>query len=540
MFTIMIVDDEIGVRNSIKAKIDWEALGFRIILEASNGEAALQLLDKEPLPDVVISDIRMPQMDGIEFVRNCKERHPFLRIVVLSGYSDFEYMKAAIQLGVKDYLLKPVVRSELISLLSKLSDELKEDRHRTLEKQLDQIKNSQQLQILQEQLLLQLVKDEWLSLSVIKERLQQLNLSNIAVEGLNAQFITAEMRIPQGRLEDWSERKDLMNLAFQMLCRETAERWEGIYPFYDVSHPSMMYFLIILDEPKVQNDLADRYVNELRNNIKKYLRVESVIGLGEPVKGLQRLKNGYTSSILAWSQSTTQQATFHREMSLLELTHQFSPEMERKLVIAIENLDMKAFNKQVQSIFSLDQDYPMFVFTFLSLRIILLFNSIAKKFEIGDTSLQKYLWNCQMTIRDYPSREQVLNQLHDLAQLVMDEVKKTRFSNGQHMVEAVRNYVEENFSYELTLSFLAEMFHMNETYLSGLFKQRVGMTFSDYVTKLRLNKAELLLKEEELKLTDIAMLVGYSSSSYFSTAFKKFHGKSPKEFREDLLSINTN
>ena len=133
MYRIMLLDDEVGVRNSIKAKIDWTTAGFEIALEASNGLEALQLLEKHAFPDVIITDVRMPQMDGIAFVNACKEKYPALRIIVLSGYSDFEYMKAAIQLGVKDYLLKPVVRSELTSLLGKLAAELEEDRNRLRE-----------------------------------------------------------------------------------------------------------------------------------------------------------------------------------------------------------------------------------------------------------------------------------------------------------------------------------------------------------------------------------------------------------------------
>ncbi|HZG74809.1 MAG TPA: AraC family transcriptional regulator, partial [Paenibacillus sp.] len=113
-----------------------------------------------------------------------------------------------------------------------------------------------------------------------------------------------------------------------------------------------------------------------------------------------------------------------------------------------------------------------------------------------------------------------------------EEVRKTRYTGGQKLIEAVRRYVEENFGYELALSSIASMFHLNETYLSGLFKQHVGMTFSDYVTQLRMNKAAELLKEGGFKLTDIAMLAGYSSASYFSTSFKKYYGMSPKEYRE--------
>lgn len=536
MYRIMLIDDEVGVRNSIKAKIDWKSAGFQIEFEAANGLEAMQLLSEQPLPDVVITDVRMPQMDGIAFIKASKEKFPHLRIIVLSGYSDFEYMKAAIQLGVKDYLLKPVVRSELTALLAKLSEELEDDRNRIREQDQEEMKNHQQLQLMQEQLIWQLVKDEWFSVATMKERMQQLQLSSLAIDDVHAQFVTVEMRIPQGRLDDWSERKDLLFLAFQMLCRESGENWELVYPFYAISHPAMMHFLILIQDPVQHGRFMDDFVRKLKRNIKSYLRVESVVGIGESITGLRQLKDGYASSMLAWSQSTIQSDKAEPNRNMLALTHAFSPEVERKLMQTIENLDMPAFTRQLHSIFSADRDTPMFVFTFLTLRIILLFNAIAKKFELGDASLQSYLWNCQMTVRDYSSREQVLEQLHEMAQLVMNEVRKTRFSSGQQMIEAIRNYVDENFSYELTLASLADMFHLNETYLSGLFKTSVGVTFSDYVTKLRLSKATVLLEENELKLTDIATLVGYSSSSYFSTAFKKYYGKGPKEYREELLS----
>ncbi|WP_372662231.1 helix-turn-helix domain-containing protein [Cohnella sp.] len=538
MYKVMLVDDEVGVRNSIKAKMNWEAAGFQVNMEASNGEEALRLLRDSPLPELVISDIRMPQMDGITFIQVCKERYPELRIVVLSGYSDFEYMKSAIQLGVKDYLLKPVVRSELSDLMTKISVELEEDRCNKQIRKLDLMKSSQQLEVLQGQMLLQLVKSEWFSLAAVKERLQQLKMSALTVDDLQAQFVTVEMRLPHGRLEQWSDRKDLLNLAFQMMGRETAGKWGDMFYFQDAGHPSMMFFLILLDETKIKGGHTERFVRELKHYLKEYLRLDCVIGIGERIKGLKELKNGYVSSMLSWSQSTIKINTGSGGRTL-DLTHAFTPEVERKLINAIESLDMRTFSKQVQDIFTTDRDTPMFAFTFLTFRIILLFNSIAKKFELGDHSLQKYLWNCQMTVRDHESRDQVLEQLHEMAQLVMNEVRKTRFSNGQQLAEAIRMYVEDNYSYELTLSSLAEMFHINETYLSGLFKQNAGITFSDYLTRLRLTKAEQLLKEDELKLTDITTLVGYSSSSYFSTAFKKFYGMSPKEYREKFTQKKT-
>jgi two-component system response regulator YesN len=531
MYKVMLVDDEAGVRNSIKAKINWEAVGFQIDSEAVNGEQALQQLYNHPLPDLIISDIRMPQMDGITFIKLCKERFPEIRIVVLSGYSDFEYMKAAIQFGVKDYLLKPVIRSELSELLAKLAAELAEGRYQKEKQQSDQMRSQQQLRILQEQMLLQLVSGGITSREAVKERLHQLQLTTIAKDDLAMQFVTVEMRIPIGRLDDWSERKDLLQLSFQMVCREASEMWPGIYPFLDVSQPSMMQFLILLDPEREADGFASKFVRELKRQIKHYLRLDSIAGIGEPIRELQQLKNGFASSMLAWSQSTAEHTADGGDSRASELTQAFTPELERKLIYAIEQMDIKAFMKHMNELIT--SDMPMIAFTFVALRMIMLLNAVAGKFELGDAPLQKHLNRCQMAISEYRSREQVVEQLEQLAGMVIDEVRKTRFSGGQHLIEAVRKYIDENYGYELTLSSLAEMFHFNETYLSGLFKQNAGITFSDYVTKLRMAKAEQLLRENELKLTDIATLVGYSSSSYFSTSFKKHFGVSPKEYREE-------
>ncbi|WP_379134234.1 helix-turn-helix domain-containing protein [Paenibacillus sp. sgz500958] len=535
MYTVMLVDDEKGVRNSIKAKINWEEAGFCIVSEASSGSEALKLLEQGPLPHLVISDIRMPQMTGIEFIQICQNRYPDLRTAVLSGYSDFEYLKSAIKLGVKDYLLKPVARGELIELLARLSADLQSEFEEIQAAQRELVQKNEQLRMLQEHFLLQLVKEDWHSLSAVKERLIQLQLAPLSVENLNARFLAVEMRIPPGRLSGWEDRRDLLHLAFQMLCRETASQWRGIYPFADIAHSSIMYFLIATNDETQHSRLAEKFMEQLRSNISNVLRLDSVIGIGEPVTGINRLKNGYASCMLSWSQSTVHGQEGQETHGVLEMTHSFTPEVERKLIQAIENLDMKAFHRQLDAIFKPDQETPVFAFTFLALRVLLLFSSVAKKFEIAGSALQQYLWNCQMMISGLESRGEVMGQIDVLAEQVMEEVKKTRFSSGLQLAEAVRKYVEENFSYELTLSSLADMFHINETYLSGLFKQHVGITFSDYVTALRISKAEQLLRENELKLTDIAMLVGYSTSSYFSTCFKKSFGKSPKEYREEYL-----
>ncbi|NIK74992.1 two-component system response regulator YesN [Paenibacillus castaneae] len=533
MYSIMIVDDEAGVRNSIKAKIDWQAFGFQIVAEASNGEEALAFLKQNRLPEVLLTDIRMPQMDGIELINACKQLYPLLKIVVLSGYSDYTYMQAAIQAGVRDYLLKPVGRRELAALLEKLAAEVAAQRTDKQLQHAEMRQRKEQLLALQEQMLLRMVKEDFYSLLVIKERLEQLQLSALVDEQLLVRFITVEMRVPTGRLGDERGHLDLLHMAFQMLCRETASTFPGIFPFYDASHPSMMHFLVQVHSNGVEGiDAMERLVRQMKTNIYKYLKLDSVIGVGEAVNGIRQYKNGYSSSMLSWSRSTIHGTNGEGSLQVQNLIAAFSPELERQLVISVENGDHKAYSSLIERIIPSSVEFPMYSFTFIASRILLLFHSIAKKYEAGEAVLQKRLWDCQMTIGDFHSREQILDQLEELARLVMIEALKTRTSSGQSIVKAIQKYVDDNFSYELALASLASMFHLNETYLSGLFKQHVGVTFSEYLTGLRMKKAGELLAQSDLKLTDIAMLVGISSSSYFSTSFKKYYGLSPKEYRE--------
>lgn len=531
MFNVLLVDDEVGVRNSIKAKIDWEACGFHIAYEASNGEEALRLLEENKLPDVMITDVRMPVMDGIALIQACANKFAGcgLRIVVLSGYSDFAYMKAAIQYGVKDYLLKPVVRGELTALLNKLAEEIRQTR---LEEQLNEIgrhRHTRQLLLLQEQFLLQVVRDEWYSESAVRERLHQLQLSQLAGEGLHLQFVTAEMRIPSGRLDRGEGRAELMQLAYQLLCRESADKLDGVYPLYDAMHPSFMFFLIAAADESQAAALAERLMEELKRAVKAYLHLVCITAQGETVAGLKNIKNAYVSSMLAWSQST---ADGNKSEGLTG--EAFTPEIERKLIQALENSDAAGFMAFLETFAAPQRDMPMFEFQFLALRTVLLIDSIARKFELKDEVQRRMLWEVQQMIAAYSSREHTIERIRELAKHACEAIRESRATDCRKLVKVVRKYVEDHYAYELTLSSLADRFHLNENYLSGLFKQEVGLTFSDYLTKLRMERADELIRENELRLTDIAMLVGYSTPSYFSTAFKKYYGQSPKKYREEI------
>jgi two-component system response regulator YesN len=159
MYRVMLVDDELEIRSGLKLKIDWSALGYAIGGEAQDGREALALLEREPF-DLILTDIRMPVMSGLELLKQCAENYPRTKVIVLSGYDDFHFVKAALQCGAKDYLLKPVVRSELTTILGKVSGELETERraHVTGESARQRITESES--VLKEQLVLDWIDNE--------------------------------------------------------------------------------------------------------------------------------------------------------------------------------------------------------------------------------------------------------------------------------------------------------------------------------------------------------------------------------------------
>lgn len=193
MLKVIITDDEIQIRKGLRMKVNWKEEGFQIVGEASNGVEALELLRYLNI-DLVITDMRMPIMDGIELAKRCQQEFPNVRVVVLSGYSDFEYVRGSLKEGVKDYLLKPVAPDELIEVLSKIRKEVEEEKRIQAESaRLRRLVHSQ-LQEVQEQYLLYLVKEEWPELNMVTERLRQLQLEDLVNEEGEVQFVTVEIR----------------------------------------------------------------------------------------------------------------------------------------------------------------------------------------------------------------------------------------------------------------------------------------------------------------------------------------------------------
>lgn len=527
----MITDDEIQIRKGLRMKVDWKDEGFEIVQEASNGQEALALLQTTEV-DVVLTDIRMPKMDGIELAKRCNEEFPHIKVIVLSGYSEFEYVRSTMKEGVKDYLLKPVAPDELVEVLRKVRKEIEDEKKKLAESAQIRWLASTHLQEVQEQYLLHLVKEEWFELNMVHERLRQLHLEELSHERVKVRFLSVEMR----EYDENPARLKEMWLPFKMLCKEIVQTHTGTYTFYDPSHPNMIQLIHLIES---NNDSTTTLVKEIQKNVKSLLNVETVIGIGNMVSGIREFKTGYISSLLAWSQSQIGSLSqVIDETEIKEEIFEFPVDFERKLTNAIENADFPSFKEKLNNFMGETEKQSILSFSYMANRVLFLLGSLAKKYDMETKDIQNTLWNCQQSIWELNSQRKVIKHLYQLAESIIEKVRLTRFSNGKLIVDSIRNYLDKHYANEISLTTLSELFHINSAHLSETFKNHIGKNFSDYLVNVRIEKAKQYLNDKELKIIDVANLVGFSSSGYFSTVFKKHVGQTPVEFRNSIDEID--
>ncbi|WP_342565459.1 AraC family transcriptional regulator [Paenibacillus sp. FSL R7-0345] len=398
---------------------------------------------------------------------------------------------------------------------------------------------SGQVRLLQESFLLQLIREDWPGTDHVRTRLRQLKLAPLAAEGLRLRFAAAELKLPAEGVSPAVRRRQLAaGTWFQLVCREAAAGWKHIYPFVNEANPLQVFFVIPLKEGSGHADRTGRFLTELEQKLNAAVEQDCTVAVaaGLEIKGLKRLRNAFASCLCNLDLNGRPGMGPGEADAAMPVMTWLSPEEERRLLQIIETADTFAFEQELTALFGAEKHSAGLSAAQLyqAVRLQLLLTVAAGKFAFRGTALCKYLWNSHAMLAACTSPAQLTEQLSALGLLVMDEVKLARQSPERGLAEAVRKYIERNYGWELQPAAAAQLFGVEEGSLTRQFKQHVGIPFADYTVKIRMGRAEQLLPDEKLKLTDLAPLVGYASLSHFVSAFKKYSGKSPKEFRERL------
>ncbi|MGF9695761.1 response regulator transcription factor [Paenibacillus sp. MABNR03] len=519
MYNVLIADDEIEVREGLKLKVDWDGMGFAISGEAANGVEAVELLKQGPF-DLLVTDMNMPVMDGVQLLDICRIHNPSIEIIIITGYEDFQYARAGVRSHAMDYLLKPVTREDLRTALTKIKEEMDKKRKTRDDSEMMQWRLSQYYQQMKTHFLLDLVKGSKLPPSALPERIRLFHLDEWQYSQVC--FLTAGLRETSHPPASETRVPEDMHLPFQMVCREIAQSYSGsAHVFQDTAHPGIMHFMLL---DGVQHQFAER----LSAQVNSYLTMEVQMGIGLTVAGLDRWKEGYVHSLLAWNlagrqtgQAQTTQVTDHSPL----LPEETSRALHRCLIRGELDSFRSMIRKELDDAF---RQSPSRLVRCL-LQISLLMESAAMDYVRHAHSKQSQ-WLSPEWVLWLETPEQADRMLMQWARDFVDLQRPSEITEAS-LIESAKRYIDENYMQEITLTSLAEQFNYHPSYFSEIFKAGAGISFIQYVTETRMKHATRLLKETQLSVWDITELTGFSSPSYFSARFKKMHNMSPSEYR---------
>lgn len=529
MYRVLIVDDEPDIRIGIRMKVDWEKHGLEVSGEASNGREALDLLAANEA-DIVITDMSMPVMDGVAFLEACSQLFPELRTIVITGYEDFQYARAALKSKARDYLLKPVARDELEAALEKVVRELDAERQSSDQKASLEWKLSQYYKEMKEHVIVQILTAEKEPGNAVRDRARLFELDEW--EAQTVRFITAGIRDRLAVAHPEGRTPDKLALPFELICREFAEE-SRLKPlaFHDAHYPLLMHFIVPGEEADCEG-----FAEDLRACIAKHLQLEPAIGIGQPVQGFSRWRDGCLSALLGWNLTDTKLPVSSPE-GQSSITGVLSEEATALLRKCLLRGDLIAFGDAVKRelVQAFGQSQADFVKVIFQLYLMIDEGARETGVRLSD---KETLWvrpDLVLGLHNVAKAEQFLLEL---AAGLSRQPGQSGSSHDQdrNLFQAVQQYIDSHYMYDLNLTMLAERFSYYPSYFSELFKSKMGKTFVQYVTEVRMNQATRLLEETSLSLWDIAELTGFSNASYFSSKFKKQYGISPSDYRQSRQS----
>ncbi len=530
-YKILFVDDEEVVRESIIKKVPWEELGFEVVGDAENGEQALLKLENLDV-DILITDIKMPFMDGITLSQRVKTIRSSIEIVLFSGFNEFEYAKEAINIGVAEYILKPVDVDELSKILLKIKDKL--DKKQEDKKDIEKLrgKYNESLPILTEHFLHRLVNGK------IKEDQIQKGLESYDISiknGTGWVVCSIMIKVPSNTkradLVSLHSAKELIPLSIMGLIDEALKENYN-YARYESS--TGINVVIALED--IQNSDVVNVLNNLCKDCKKILDISISIGIGEKVTELANLYKSFEESkdALGYREIIGNgTAIYIRDVEPIKHEYvEFDEQLEGKLLSAIKFYGEKEIEEVVDEIMSK----------------LILSNIHTSQRQIHLISILDSLLRTMQKYNIYSLKYNYFDHLHNLntstdIQLWLLEVcnhinqniDKERNLNTQNVVSNAKQYILDNFQDpDLSVDMVCNHLFLSEAYFSTIFKKETGTSYVNYLTQLRMNKALELLNKTDNKMNTIATEIGYQSATYFSYVFKKHYGISPSKYKEGL------
>lgn len=533
---VFLVEDEMVIRRGIKNSIDWEKEGYIFCGEASDGELAYPMIIKEK-PDILITDIRMPFMDGLELCKLVKKELPNIKILILSGYDEFDYAKEAIRLGVTEYLLKPISSGKLLEALNGVSESIrreKEDKD-LVRKYMEEMRENTEHE--KQKFFEQMIAGN-LSMADALEtgKKYEMSLSAGMYNLLLFRFTLGEENRKSGELLGEAE------YAIEKLT----ERLEYVFEFQ--RGVEGWAFLLMADNEEQMSERVKELSKDLEEIMKNYSTIAYFGGIGQPVARLRELEESFREAERALAARFT-----------MELNRIISVEDIRMAqnVDTLDDIEITSFGEIEKTRTMLEKflnngvedEIDEFVDVYINelpeenLKSVLMrqyiimdayivMMSFCEKIEGIEGKMQAQSEELKNSMKTIQTLEEIKNYIRMLLKKIIgvrDTISGRRYSD---IIEIAKDQIRKTYmSDEISLNTIAAEVGMSPSYFSSIFSKEMGKTFVEYLTEIRMDRAKELLMCSSMKTSEIGYEVGYKDPHYFSYIFKKTQNCTPKEFR---------
>lgn len=505
-FTAMIIDDEKTVREGICALIDWEKAGYRLGSCGKDGREGLANILREK-PDLVLIDIKMPGLNGLEVIEEAKKQGFNGHFIILTGFSEFEYAKSAISMGVDGYLLKPIDEDELLEYVEKIRKSLEEDSRLVRYHQKNEEKARQEL--LQRMIL---------NRGNPEELEKELQLYQLSLEG-NV-FCAAVCKEEENERE--KSGKNLLEKVNRLIEGDSA----------CVGTVFLEDQVVLIGRDIEYGQWKERLEKRCRR-VGSYFGSGLKIAIGNNVRDWKELFCSYESA----SYLLEQEFIFdHEDILTIDLICGMEGKQEEVTIEWMEMLIEVGEKEGIKRAMGLLRDYCTWhllkeseVKLLLIQDLIQLQMRLGKKYPSSDFSNEAL----QHSLKQLMAAEKMKSLLQIYEEALTEFSRKIGTSGGGNIIRRVYYYMEKNYHKDLKLENIAKNFNYNSAYLGKLFRKEMGETFNNSLDMIRITNARRLLEETDLKVYQISEQVGYSSIDYFYMKFKKYVGISPKEYRKN-------
>lgn len=471
---VVLADDERIERIAMKKFLEGHFRDLEVVGEAVNGKKAVELADKVK-PDIMLMDIKMPVLDGLEAVHQIHQRHPGIKFIIVSAYDHFDYAKKAMKEGVKEYILKPVQKQEIIQAMKRIMNEIQEER-------ISNEKEKQSRELAKHHFLLRLIQfGEPGDVIALKEQL-----------------------FPSVQCGFFMVLESSRKLNVDQL-NKTIQQFSSFETVVHKSNSQMIYLFLS------EQNMTKSSILKMARKIHLSLGEKAFLGIGYPYSRVDELPKSYQEALQAvqrFKRSSIGRYGFPPEI------HHEHDRLKEEVLEGILNGD---FPGAYQSLKSYKEHMSN------GHELMDLYYAIKQKMSDLGTSVKDI----------YAEDLSSLDQWRDFLHLCCLEVK--RYIHSKDPIEKARSYIHDHYHKSISLEKVAEYAGLSPQYFTHLFKKATSQTFIDYVTDLRLKKAKELMRENQYSLKEISYMVGYRDPNYFSRVFKKEFQISPRQYQKQLL-----